>query len=234
MNITRRNALRGGAALGAVAAAAAVVPTTGKAATPADPAIAAVNEWYAAEAALAKEDARIEALRKRLPEDVRDWCGVPFGTRRCPDGVMRPYFARTEFMINEQYVRLQALTITPKAKAGLEKGRDGAIAELRRMRAREKAAYRAVGMPFAARDEDEYLESWWRRSSDAEQVILSTPAVTIEGVHAKMRVAAILCRTVNCDPSGRFMEEDERQLDLDQRIFLVACRDLERVTGGAS
>ena len=230
MNLTRRDALRGGAAVAAVTATATIVPATGKAATPADPAIAAVNEWYEARRAYLAHHADVEVIHQRLPEHIRKG-SVYLGEHQLPAGSTVPESARAGWVIDKHFSERGSRLHTKAERAALELGRRDAHAALRRLNAEEGPAYRSVGMPYAPKDADDYWEPWFERIDRAEDRIEATPATTSEGVFAKIRHVADFVRLHHSDRDGG-LEHDE--LEHEDRTVLAMAAGLERLVGGVS
>ena len=247
--ITRRDALRGAAAIGAVGAvavSAAAMPTTGKAATPEDPAIAAVDKWAEAQRAYDTHRKEVDALLDCVPENLRSVVKVQIGGRTRFPSYRNPEWVHNEEQIGQHYDSCRSSEYNDREHhlnrgeylpaplnktrvedwyraqfATMEKARQAAIAELHRLTTDRKAAYASAGVPYAPADSDEYWEPWFERIDRAEAVVVATPATTIDGVHAKARYMVSVVKMFSPN-------------EPEEGIALSVAADLERIAGGVS
>jgi hypothetical protein len=226
-NLSRRTALKGAAAIAATAA----IPLSANASI-ADPVIELIAEWRRV---CDESDRHLSDLDRRydtIPESIRDWPGVHVGTWTSlvePVGDT-PIYERTEARVIEHYGMFNPGK-SPEEIADRERKQDKAIAEIRRHRAELNQAYRDAGLPYTPDTSDEYTSVFVDRVWDMAERIEKTPPRTIEGVHAKLKVAASLIDRTHGPYGGGPCNRDK--LEIEDRFVMNAVDDLDRL-GGAS
>lgn len=149
----------------------------------ADPVVLAARACEAARGQFEREVRRVEALRRTIDPEIRDWPGVPLIVEPHYDHAPGVLFARKVSQVMAHFegpAGLPELGILAAAASEPDRQRllanyRAAVTEVKSMNDRRRRAYRLAGMPFGPdpQEEQRYWRDWFDHVREGKRRLLS-------------------------------------------------------------
>lgn len=190
-----------------------------------DPVLRRIREWDEANLALAAKQAELLSRWDRVPRRIREWKGVYLGHGVGFEGEPIPLRVRDAGLVEEVFGKRLAQARTEGETLRLAGQRARALDELHEMRQAERIALEAAELPFDPDGEAAFWEPYLSRIEAAASAVAETRAASLNGLFAKLALAARLTREAQAEnPDG-----EPAGFALAHRLVLSAADDAERL-----
>lgn len=193
-----------------------------------DPVLDLIREWDEATAALAAAQAELRSRWQRAPSRVRQWKGVYVGHGIGFEGRPIALRVRDPSVVEEAYRKGLANARSEGETLRLAEQRAHALDELDKMRRAEQIALEAAELPFGPDGEEAFWEPYFDRIDAAARAVAETPATSLDGLLAKLALAARVTREALAEnPEG-----EPAGFTFAHQLVLSAADDAERLKAG--